>query len=109
MRFSRIVYGLAFQAAVCLGLVAPSSADPLTMNVGSAEQQQIYLSGAASALSILNAQLPQEARFFCLQPDYILNAQEMQNLAAISLQGPHDPSNFIIAATASLREQFPCR
>lgn len=109
MRFSSLALGLIFQAAVGLGLAKASFAEELTMNVGSEEQQQIYLSGAASALSILNAQLPQEARHYCPGPDYVLNAQEMQNLAAMALRGPHDPSNFIIAATASLREKFPCR
>lgn len=51
------------------------------------------MGGAASALSILNAQLPEEARYYRPGPAYILKAQEMQNLAAMALQCPHDPSN----------------
>ena len=109
MRFSLVVVGVIVQAAVCLGSAKASIADQLTMNLGSAEQQMVYLSGAASALTILNFQLPPQSRFFCPPLDYVLNAEEMQTLAAMALEGPHDPSNFIIAATSSLREQFPCR
>ena len=103
-----IFLGLAVQAAVAVSTASATTPETATMNVGTAEQQAIYLSGAATALMILNMQLSDEGRYFCPPPEYVLNAREMQGMAASSLQGSHDPMTFVLAVTDTLRSRFPC-
>jgi hypothetical protein len=107
MRFSLVLSVASISVAILAD--RPAAAQPLTMTTGDPEQQALYLSGAATALATANAYLPPGEGLYCPPPQYVLNAEEMRSLAAEQLAGAHDPSNFIIAAIATLRERYPCR
>ncbi len=97
-------------ASISVSILAnqPAASQPLTMTVGDPEQQALYLSGAAAALTTANAYLPSGEGLYCPPPHYVLTAEEMRSLAAEQLVGTHDPSTFIIAAIARLRGRYPC-
>jgi hypothetical protein len=97
-----------FLVAFCSIIAEPVAAQAPTIAIGTPEQQIIYLNGAAAGLAIANSSLAAESQLYCPPWDYILNAQEMRDLAGLQLIGPHEPLTFVIAAITSLREKFPC-
>lgn len=106
MRFPLVLAVASISATILTG--QPAATQSLTMTAGDPEQQALYLSGAAAALATANAYLPPGEGLYCPPQEYVLNAEEMRSLAAAQLVGAHNPSAFITAAIATLRDRYPC-
>ena len=88
-----------------------ASKTPLTMKGVTTEQEAIFLAGAALGVvyTNMNMEIDGKAPLFCAPLNYDLNYLELKAMAAKSLEGPHEPYLFVIAALSNLAKSFPCR
>lgn len=95
--------------------VAGLANEPLSMAADGkpipAEMETAFLGGAATALSYANVNLliDHKAPIYCAPPEYSLSGKEIKNLASKTLEGPHKPELFIVAAIDALKKKFPCK
>ena len=100
-----IVFGILSQGG------GRAVAEDARINIGSAEQQAVFIAGAAQAFTLVNlqTQLSGEPPLYCAPAGHVLNVAEMYRLASQTLTGPHEPQTFLIATLDSLRADFPCK
>lgn len=73
---------------------------------GSAEQQSLFLAGAATAIGFMN--ISGASPVFCPPSDFVINGDVVRKYADRGLAGEHEPSTFVMAAIVELRLAFPC-
>ena len=73
---------------------------------GSAEQQSLFLAGAATAIGFMN--ISDASPVFCPPSDFALSGDVVRQYADRGLTGEHEPSTFVMAAIVELRLAFPC-